>query len=290
MEFLKKLKNFFAVLIFICIVFSAEAQEIHFWESDAVLGARSRDSCSSQCADLFIDVFSDICCAVLELLWLDNHLNMEFDEYPYANESKYIIYDGVLSDSEAEVLDVSSNGKFYRYTLESGAFYFPEHALIGNETRLEGYIYKFFGPVIENTLYFGNGGSNNSNYYSQNDILRGNLRIGGTFNFVNFNIINIAANFQWTYWYGAKNHNGVNTGVIVRSYPFKPVLIEWRGNWQVLDSPHYNSETDPCILESHLELGFMAARYEAYAAWKYIYDGYLNTQDSGIALGLKVHF
>ena len=239
---------------------------------------------------MFVDVFSDICCTVLEFLWLDNHLNMEFDEYPYANGSKYIIYDGLLSDTEIEDVDVSYNGKFYRFTLESGAVYFPEHSIIGNETRVEGYAYKFFGPIIENTLYFGNAGSNNSNYYSQNDILRGNLRIGGTFNFVNFNIINVAANFQWTYWYGSEFHNGINTGVIIRSYPFKPVLIEWRGNWQVLDTTNYHSETDPCILESHLELGFMAARYEAYAAWKYIYDGYLNTQDSGVAIGVKVHF
>ena len=266
------------------IIFSGGVQNLtaqNLTAQDAAM-THANSSASSLCADIFLDFFTDICCSFMELIWIDNHFDMEFDDYPYANSNEYIINYGVLSESEP--VPVVSSGKFYRFTFETGAFFFPANSLIGNETRAEGYIYKFFGPVFENIVY-----TDIKSIGSQNAPATGNLKLGGTFNLLNLNPINIAMNCQWSYWYGQEKANGIVLGLIVRSYPVKPFMLEWRGNMQLLDTTNNSDQSDSWIFESHLETGVMTGRLESYGAWKYIYDRYYNRNLHAVCVGVKLH-
>ena len=287
----KKIFSLITALIFTSVFSNLVAQDFsglcvqNFYEDNATTQKASKTSSDESCSDMIFEFMGDLCCSFLELLWLESHMNCSFDEYPYANGNKYIIHQDFLSTTEDDYFNMDFDDKFYRFTFETGIFSLPELNYFGSETRIEGYIYKFFGPVFEN-LIFTKGSFFDG---SSNDNLIGNLRLGGTFNLVNFNPINIAINVQWTHWYGAATNNGVTFGIIARSYPVKPLMLEWRGNWQILDKTNYNSDSDPCIFESHLEAGIMSGRIEIFAAWKYIYDGYKEINTHGASLGVKLH-
>ncbi|MBQ3980571.1 MAG: hypothetical protein II631_00800, partial [Treponema sp.] len=76
-------------------------------------------------------------------------------------------------------------------------------------------------------------------------------------------------------------------GLIAKSYPVDPILIEWRGTIQSL----YDKYDVGTIYESHLEVGAMVApRVEAYGAWKYTHNPLLNVKGHGAAIGAKIHW
>ena len=223
-------------------------------------------------AGIFFEILFDIC----DQIWIFSHMNADYDIAPYATRPKYIDYKAEEWQTE----------KFYRYTLETGTFFFPQDLTIGNESRIEGITYKFFGPVFENTLYTSFiSMSENTNFW-----LIGNLKLGGAINLVNFNYFNVAFNMQWSHWYGQKTIDGMNLGFIIRSYPIKPVLLEWRVNWQsFMTEENYNDFS--AYFESHLELGIMVdKRIEIYAAWKYVNDRFNENIKNGISTGMKLHF
>ena len=231
----------------------------------------SNDAENNTLAGIFFEILFDIC----DQIWIFSHMNADYDIAPYATRPKYIDYKA--EDWQAE--------KFYRYTLETGTFFFLQDLTIGNESRIEGITYKFFGPVFENTLFTSfRSMSENSNIW-----LIGNLRLGAI-NLVNFNLFNVALNIQWTHWYGQKIIDGMNLGFILRSYPIKPVLLEWRVNWQsFMTEENYNDFS--AYFESHLELGIMVdKRIEIYAAWKYVNDRFNENIKNGVSSGVKFHF
>lgn len=217
--------------------------------------AKQRETPGSIILDIFLDIFDE--------LWIFTHVNAEYDTAPYANRKDYIIY----------TQNTAAASKFYRFQFENGFFYFPGYNTVGNETRIEGIAYKFFGPVIENIVL---------------PDLTGNVRVGLTLNIINFNLLNLAFILEWTHWYGPKNLDGLCEGIIIRSYPVKPLIIEYRGNWQSIFNDGYS--TNECIFESHLETGFMVGRHEEiYLAWKYFNNGYKNVTRHGISTGFKYH-
>ena len=220
-------------------------------------------------------IFFDILFEIFDQIWIFSHINADYDYAPYASRDSYI-------DFKSDEDDVD---KFYRYTFETGLFFFPQDLTIGNESRIEGITYKFFGPVFENTIFTDLRTISNAS----RPWLQGNLRLGGQLNLVNFNVINIAFNLQWTHWYGLANIDGMCLGFTLRSYPIEPLLIEWRVNWQDYISVEKCNDFS-AYFESHLELGFMTGKVsEVYAAWKYINDRYYGIRKNGFATGVKIH-
>ena len=92
----------------------------------------------------FTQILFEILFEICDQIWIFSHMNADYDIAPFATRSNYI-------DFKAEEWQTE---KFYRYTFETGAFFFPKDLTIGNESRIEGITYKFFGPVFENTVFF----------------------------------------------------------------------------------------------------------------------------------------
>lgn len=230
----------------------------------------NEDDDDSTFTQILFEIIFDIC----DQIWIFSHINADYDIAPYANRSSYI-------DFKAEEWQAE---KFFRYTFETGAFFFPKDLTVGNESRIEGITYKFFGPVFENTVFTNLKLSSNKKSW-----LEGNLRLGGQLNLLNFNMLNIALNMQWTHWYGSKTIDGMCIGFTFRSYPAKPVLLEWRTNWQAyISEDEYNDFST--YYESHLELGIMTSKQtEVYGAWKYVNDRYNDKIKNGVATGVKLH-
>ena len=233
--------------------------------------SKSDDNENTTLAGIFFEILFEIS----NQIWIFSHMNADYDIAPYANRPKYI-------DFKAEEWETE---KFYRYTFETGVFFFPQDLTIGNESRIEGITYKFFGPVFENTIFTSFKPVAENNYW-----LEGNLRLGGAINLVNFNVFNAALHLQWSHWYGLKTIDGLNIGFILRSYPIKPVLLEWRVNWQAFLTEENYSDFS-AYFESNLELGIMTGkRTELYAAWKYVNDRYNDIIKNGASTGVKLHF
>ncbi len=249
----------------------------------------------SRLSDFFGDIFA--------LIWLADNLGVTFDDYPYS-DGRYLNFftPNVFSFGEEFYFDDSDDSdnsenfedpefenppkknkeQSYRFALETGFFYFPSQQIYGNETRVEGYIWKFFGPVFENTLY-----ANTNSFTDFSENFCGNLRLGGQISLIHSNFFDTSFYMQWTYWYGKfVNLNGFNFGMIVRSYPMNPVLVEWRFNIQNF------ANTDNIIFDSHLELGIeLNSPFEIYLAWKYRQDEILtNTSSHAFAGGIKYNF
>lgn len=245
----------------------------------------------STLSDFFGDIFA--------IIWLADNLGVTFDDYPYS-DGRYLNFftPSVFSFGEefysdnSDDFDDSENPEFenppkknkeqsYRFTLESGLFYFPGQNVFGNESRFEGYIWKFFGPVFENTLY-----ANKNSFTDFSENFCGNLRLGGQLSLIHSNFFDTSFFMQWTYWYGTINLSGFNFGFIVRSYPVKPALFEWRCNFQCFDY------TDSIIFDSHLELGIeLNSPLEVYVAWKYRQDDIItNNISNAVAAGIKYNF
>ena len=237
-------------------------------------GNSNKDEDESDNDSSFASIIFDIIFEICDQIWIFSHINADYDIAPYANRSSYI-------DFKAEEWQAE---KFFRYTFETGAFFFPKELTVGNESRIEGITYKFFGPVFENTVFTSLKPAANKKFW-----LEGNLRLGGQLNLLNFNMLNIALNMQWTHWYGSKTIDGMCMGFTFRSYPAKPVLLEWRTNWQAyISEDEYNDFST--YYESHLELGIMISKQtEVYGAWKYVIDRYNDIIKNGVAAGVKLH-
>ena len=230
----------------------------------------NEDDNDSTFTQILFEIIFDIC----DQIWIFSHMNADYDIAPFATRSSYIDFKEESWQTE----------KFYRYTFETGAFFFPKDLTVGNESRIEGITYKFFGPVFENTVFTSLKPAANKKFW-----LEGNLRLGGQLNLLNFNMLNIALNMQWTHWYGSKTIDGMCMGFTFRSYPVKPVLLEWRTNWQAyISEDEYNDFST--YYESHLELGIMTSKQtEVYGAWKYVNDRYNDIIKNGVAAGVKLH-
>ena len=234
---------------------------------------------------------------ILGLLWLVNNFTVSFDAYPYAN-GKYLSFAELFGSAPDSVAYQD-----WRFEIESNAFIFPKKVW-GNESRLEGILWKFIGPVIENTIYYPTGEWEDNNDFEEHpselpppevaiDIYdtgrkyAGNVRLGGQLSLWYTNPLSLAAYLQWSKWYGAIDCKGITFGLIAKSYPVDPILIEWRGTIQSL----YDKYDVGTIYESHLEVGAMVApRVEAYGAWKYTHNPLLNVKGHGAAIGAKIHW
>lgn len=249
----------------------------------------NRSSNSSYSDYTIFDFFGEI----FEILWLFNNIGVTFDRYPYYSgpyiniygiTDEYYYYEGDGDDEDEYYYyePVNSAYKDFRFEIESSTAFMFNTGLLVEEVRFEGYFWKFFGPDISHTSYW-------KIFTSE---YTGNLRIGGEFSWVQTNLFNFSTSFQWDHWYGTKKLDGLNVGLIVRSYPISPVTLEWRGNFHCVETDDARPiDGDGYLYESLLEVGFMIDKgLEFNLAWRYASDYNYNTVDNGIAAGIKYYF
>lgn len=222
-------------------------------------------SASDTCADIIVDLLVEVS------LW--NNINASFDNYPYATRPNYI------------TINENNDGQFYRFTLDTNLFYTPAYALYGNDSRIEGFIWKFFGPVFENRIVTT---KDYSSYY-------GKMDLGMQFSIFQLSMCTLIFDIKWEHLYGSFYENGVNIGFGIRSYPVKPLVLEYRSEWGIFANTGKKSDTATGIrkdatYKSHLEAGVMlGSPTEVYAFWDFMTDGFLMLREHSMGLGLKVH-
>lgn len=205
---------------------------------------------------------------------LFENLLVNYDVYPFA-DGDYIKYDGLSADLTRE--------KDWRYELETSALYFTDKQTIGNETRLDGIFFHFFGPELENRICYNRATGQ----------MTGDLKLGVILNIFQFNFLSMALAFQYDHLYGNEDLDGLNFGLIFRSYIAHTYLLECRLNFSDFDLASENNaalDTDS-VFESHFELGTMIAPHlEAFGAFKYIQDNIRLLENNALIFGLKVHY
>ena len=239
-------------------------------------------SYSSRAEERLADSFTDLIIEILGILWGYNNLGVTYDNYPYATSPKYMCFDS----SNMADFDLAFGNHFYRFALDTS--FFSDFGLwMGNSTRFEGLLWKFFGPVIELNSFFN---TTDDVPLLQESGYKANLRIGGDFALIQTNPLSAFFYMQWNHYINIDLANSLIVGFIVRSYPIKPVLIEWRVNWQVLQEEDFPG-TDGIFFESHLEAGAMVAGpLQVFAAWNFkSYPGF-NYKGHGVEAGVRLHF
>lgn len=234
----------------------------------------SSSSTSSTCTDELCSGIAEVLVEVLAELSYYNNIMASFDNYPYATRSNYID------------LNEDSNPQFYRFTLDTSAFYTPGFNTFGNGVRFEGYIWKFFGPVFENQIAFD--GNDNLKY--------GKMDLGMQFSIFQLSLCSLLFDIKWEHLYGNNHYNGTNLGFVLRSYPVKPLIIEYRANWGLYSDSADKIDPDTGIrrkstFQSHLELGTMTnSPVEIYTFWDYTIDGFIYRKANAIGMGAKYQF
>ncbi len=232
----------------------------------------SSSSARSTAEDTLIDLIVEI----LGYIWGYNNLGVTYDAYPYATSPRYMCFEATQG-----YFDLSFPDHFWRFGLDTS--FFDDIGLwMGNSTRFEGFIWKFFGPVVELNSYFN---TKEGNIYLANSGYKGNVRVGGSLSLVQTNPFSALFYMQWNHYINIPLEDSLALGFILRSYPIKPVLLEWRVNWQFLQ------EFEKAFFESHLEVGAMVTGpLEIFAAWNFkSYPGF-EYKGHGFEAGARVHF
>lgn len=238
--------------------------------------------------------FADFIAEFISEIWLMNTIFVSFDDYPYASDSPYLHFSrdsavasftGDISPSVAPDGTIGPKNQFYRFAADTSFFYFP-NLMAGNQSRFEGLIWKFFGPIFQIDTFFLM-----DDLHGPKSTVNTNLQLGLQFSLVQTSPFSL----YWTVCWNRMQFmdepvmNGVSFQLIARSYPTKPLLLEWRGTLSTVTSQsgYYDDEL---FLESHLEIGMMiTGPLEAYAAWRFIkYPVFKNTSN-GFEAGVRYH-
>ncbi|MBR1403288.1 MAG: hypothetical protein IJ558_03855 [Treponema sp.] len=216
--------------------------------------------------------------------WLNN---VRFFDYPYDEnatpaDGNYIAR-GALSGLRYTDPGYSRN----RFTFDTSLVYLHGFGF-GSELRFEGLFFPYVGPYFENLVLCNpkNGDSDVSH-----DGFRDNVKIGGQLSLLQTNIFSATLIVLYTNWlteHFADFKRGCNVGFLLRSYPIRPLVIEWRFGWQLYSGDFQVSESD-------FHVGYMLNRYELFASFKSLM--FLNTEDDdffddfyGLSLGARVYF
>lgn len=186
----------------------------------------------------------------------------------------------------------------FRFAADASMFYQPGYGT-GEAFRFEGLLWKFFGPVFEYSMNCDlpeglnvTKGLTVTEKLSEGEYRR-NLRLGAEFALFQTNFLSAYWLIQWSKLYNPKltgNTSALLNGLIFRSYPFEPVLLEYRINVQDFSASDSSDDTN-LVMESHLEIGLMLqSRWEIYGAWNFVYNDIYKFTSHGGEAGVRIHF
>ena len=202
---------------------------------------------------------------------------VQFQDFPYQpyGDGNYVVR-GTIE----EFLYTDAGRNRNRFSLGTSLVYLNELG-IGNESTFEGLFFPYFGPYFENLALYSREG------------FCDNIKLGGQLSLLQTNLLSINFLALYTSWFGQGMEdfrNGYGLGLVLRSYPIKPLVVEWKFNFQ-------NYSHDFEVFESNLQAGFMLSRYEFFAAWKVL--SFSNTSKNnachfgnfhGFTIGTRVYF
>ncbi|WP_191016078.1 hypothetical protein [Treponema zioleckii] len=257
--------------------FSAEKVSFSF-------GASSDDENEDKTGELLLLLVLLAACGIgISYYWLNT---VDFYDYPYQNvgngeSNKYVI----RGETEGDGIGLSDPGfNDNRFSVDTSLVYLHGFGC-GNETRFEGLLFPYYGPCFENLVIYNN--SANKAVFSSS-AFKGNLKLGGQLSLIQSDLLSVNFTLQYATWYGnviSELKNGVAWGFCMRSYPKKPVALEWRFDFQ--------QYSDFVVFESNLQAGILSGPNEVFAAWKTMNinnDEFGYDCTDGLTVGLRHHF
>lgn len=201
----------------------------------------------------------------------ENPIQKEHDKQLFEFESNFwgaFINEWVLQNLKIKNCD-------FPYQFYGGKFYFSENSTrfkdckdwsvvldfsllgnedfdsLGNETKLNISFFKFFGVKIENLMFPGC----ECDYY-------GNFKLGRYIQLLKYNPFSCDFFTAWSLRYDEKNLNGLVFGGTVKSYPLKPVKLEFSAAGHIFTNDEYSME-----FTGHI--GCLIKSVEIFAQYKY---------------------
>ena len=285
------------ILLFVCILFSLRADIFSITFSDDALLQADQDSTlpfpkidEPQISEgsgaeglAFLYALFGIGYGVYFLL--SKGIEVCWYDYPYQTNGNLSFFNGKY------VVDTTEQGWLYsnksRFSLDSSALCLHGFGF-GNETRFEGLVFSLAGLCVENLVVkdFGKNA-----WSSDGNDLADNLKIGLQLSIIQTDFLSASLLIQYSKWYGTNMNSlyrGCGASFILRSYPVKPIVLEWKVGWQNYHG-HFR------VYESDLHLGVMLNRFEIFAAWKTLdfskREKFPNLDDvHGISLGVRTYF
>lgn len=175
--------------------------------------------------------------------WVLQNLKIKNCDFPYQ------FYDGkfYFSENSTRFKDCKDWSVFLDFSLLGN----EDFDSLGNETKLNISFFKFFGVKIENLMFPGC----ECDYY-------GNFKLGGYIQLLKYNPFSCDFFTAWSLRYDEKNLNGLVFGGTVKSYPLKPVKLEFSAAGHIFTNDEYSME-----FTGHI--GCLIKSVEIFAQYKY---------------------
>ncbi|MBP5174677.1 MAG: hypothetical protein ILP07_02040 [Treponema sp.] len=232
--------------------------------------------------------FLDILTEIFVELWFLNNFMVNFDDYPYASEGKYLTFDTDMDTT----FSGNAEAHWYRFALDNSCYCYPG-LYAGTEFRFEGMIWKFFGPIFEidlsNIVDLNNNDEDDEDSAITFQSPDFGIQLGIEMSIFQSNPLSLFWTIGWSRLQtGGNRYDGLFAQLIARSYPVRPVLREWRGT--LISMSNSDKTKDFFLLESHLEVGVMVVGpLEVFAAWRYLSSESLEYRGSGFDVGARYH-
>jgi hypothetical protein len=220
------------------------------------------DSSESESENAFVRLLFEI----WGYLWLANNLGTAYEPYPYYEQGYY----HWLPDFE--VPDGSPlKDQYFNLSVHGISF---EELGYGTWLTFEGHLFRFFGPYLE-AFVLSDG---NKEFYGQ--------RYGLNFSLFQSDPLSMSLYWQFTQWTGIFFRSGQTVGVELKSFPFEPLVLKFRGGGQYFNSFNMG--------EVEVEGGIMLERFALTGGWRWwnlgTKTGLVTNFYNGPYAGLEVYF
>jgi len=192
------------------------------------------------------DPVAEFVARLVVLAWAADNVWTTYEDYPYAGEAPgFVRWPEATGSISSEGLGLKDRGGRNGYLTASLTGFGLDGYGAGAWASLEGHFYRFIGPYLE-TWTLADGSQRLGGY-----------RLGATFSLIQADPFNLSVYGQFNGWYGVVNRQGGAVGLQLRTYPFRPLVLEARLGGQLFEKFS--------VSEGEFQLGWLFGRYEVVA-------------------------
>lgn len=250
------------------------------------------DGCASLLGEMLGELIWEACISPLVYLWVDLNCELEYSKYPYYDTEKsnficnYIISSKKQDDSKPEIIDISMpdssqgkgcfDGKSWFLTIEGGGQNAYDNGK-GGFGRISGKIFKLLGPELEA-----------KRLVDKNDDYLDYYAMGVNIPIVQFSGFMPDFYVQAAFLRGVIERDGVSYGIIINSYPVRPLSLMVRFGRQSYGNIKGQEYGNMKFYDYEGRIGIIFNRFEIFAGYRNMEALYAEIR--GPVAGVKIFF